>query len=170
MVVGGLEPRDDNDPQRPLQEQGRSRRSPGAAGDRYSREKFQGSKGDYILSTTEGEKPISGIAKYYQARLPTAILAKDGATITPFSSNAIRRGVATSIAEALGIGGEPLVARLLGHSQNSVTAIYNRYGYLKEMRAALEAGLANLRSGSVYGTPGFTLPDWLRRGCARSAR
>ncbi len=43
------------------------------------------------------------------------------------------------VAESLGIGGEPLIKRLLGHSDNSVTSIYNRYGYLKEMRAALEA-------------------------------
>src|SRR3984957_16468241 len=105
---------------------------------------FRGQKGDYILSTTEGEKPICGIAKYYQARLPGAILAKHGTTITPFSSHAIRRGVATGIAEALGVGGEPLIARLLGHSQNTVTAIYNRYGYLKEMRAALEAWAGEL--------------------------
>ena len=50
----------------------------------------------------------------------------------------MRRTVATRIAESLGIGGEALIGHLLGHSNSSVTAIYNRYGYLKEIRAALE--------------------------------
>jgi integrase len=45
----------------------------------------------------------------------------------------------THIAESLGIGGEPLIKRLLGHADGSVTAIYNRYGYMREMLAALEA-------------------------------
>jgi integrase len=31
---------------------------------------YRGGKGDYILSTTDGEKPIRGIAKYYETRLP----------------------------------------------------------------------------------------------------
>jgi hypothetical protein len=37
---------------------------------------YRGGKGDYILSTTDGEKPIRGIAKYYEARLPRAIQAQ----------------------------------------------------------------------------------------------
>ncbi len=45
----------------------------------------------------------------------------------------------THVAESLGIGGEPLIKRLLGHTDGSVTVIYNRYAYLREMRAALEA-------------------------------
>ena len=101
---------------------------------------FRGGKGDYVLSTTEGEKPIRGIAKYYQTRLPRTIMAQNGAAIAPFVSHDIRRSVASHVAESLGVGGEPLIARLLGHScQGSVTAIYNRYGYLKEIRAALQA-------------------------------
>jgi hypothetical protein len=42
---------------------------------------FQGEKGDYVLSTTQGEKPIHGIAKFYQTRLPRAILEKNGAAL-----------------------------------------------------------------------------------------
>jgi hypothetical protein len=38
----------------------------------------------------------------------------------------------------IGNGGEELIRRVLGHSGGSATAIYNRYGYVKEMRAALE--------------------------------
>jgi hypothetical protein len=33
---------------------------------------------------------------------------------------------------------------VLGHSDGSVTAIYNRYGYVKEMRAVLERWAADL--------------------------
>jgi integrase len=40
--------------------------------------------------------------------------------------------------DALGEQGEKLVKRVLGHSDGSVTAIYNRYAYVREMRAALE--------------------------------
>jgi hypothetical protein len=54
----------------------------------------------------------------------------------------LRRTVATRLAEALGFGGEQLIRRVLGHSDASVTAIYNRYGYVREMRACLE-GWAN---------------------------
>jgi integrase len=50
----------------------------------------------------------------------------------------LRRTVATHIAESLGTGGEQLIRKVLGHSDRSVTAIYNRYGYVKEMRAVLE--------------------------------
>ncbi len=51
----------------------------------------------------------------------------------------LRRSVATHIAEDLGVGGEQLVRRVLGHSDGTVTAIYNRHGYVWEMRAALES-------------------------------
>jgi len=71
--------------------------------------------------------------------LPRAILDQTGAVISRFTSHDLRRSVASRIAESLGIGGEPLIRRLLGHADSSVSAIYNHYGYLKEMRAALEA-------------------------------
>jgi integrase len=100
---------------------------------------FRGGKGDYVLSTTEGERPIRGLTKFYQTRLPQAIFKQSEAVISPFTSHDLRRGVASGIAESLGIGGEPLVRRLLGHVDSSVTAIYNRYAYLREMRAALDA-------------------------------
>lgn len=55
-----------------------------------------------------------------------------------------RRTVATRIAERLGVGGEQLIKRVLGHADGSVTAIYNHYGYVKEMRAVLEEWAADL--------------------------
>jgi integrase len=106
---------------------------------------YRGGKGDYILSTTDGEKPIRGLAKFYKVRLPRAILAKNGTALSAsFTSHDLRRSAVTHIAESLGIGGEPLIKRLLGHADGSVTAIYNRYRYLREMRAALEAWAGEL--------------------------
>ncbi len=34
--------------------------------------------------------------------------------------------------------GDKLIKRVLGHSDGTVTAIYNRYEYVREMRRALE--------------------------------
>ena len=52
--------------------------------------------------------------------------------------------MATRIAEQLGVGGEQMIKRVLGHTDGSVTAIYNRYGYVKEMRAVLERWVDDL--------------------------
>ena len=68
-----------------------------------------------------------------------AICAESGErTVVPWTPHDLRRTVATRIAEQLGVGGEQLIKRVLGHADGSVTAIYNRYGYVKEMRAVLE--------------------------------
>lgn len=105
----------------------------------------RGRSGDYVLSSTDGEKPIWGIGKFYATRLPREITAQRGEPFAvPFTSHDLRRTVATRIGEALGVGGEQLIRKVLGHSDGSVTAIYNRYGYVKEMRAALEAWATEL--------------------------
>ncbi len=97
-------------------------------------------KGDYILSSTDGAKPIRGIGKFYRTRLPREIIASNGSALSlQFTSHDLRRTVATRLGESLGVGGEQLIKRVLGHSDGSVTAIYNRYGYVKEMRAGLDA-------------------------------
>lgn len=95
--------------------------------------------GDYLLSSTGGRVPIKGISKYYNTRLADAILALTGARFSKaFTSHDLRRTVATRLAEKLGDQGDKLVKRVLGHSDGSVTAIYNRYAYVKEMRRQLE--------------------------------
>jgi integrase len=53
------------------------------------------------------------------------------------------------LAETLGDEGDKLVKRVLGHSDGSVTAIYNRYGYVREMRRALEQWAKDLTSTAV---------------------
>ena len=94
--------------------------------------------GDFIFSGTDGKKPLSGWSKA-QARMLKAICAMSGErTALAWTPHDLRRTVATRIAEQLGVGGEQLIKRVLGHSDGSVTAIYNRYGYVKEMRAVLE--------------------------------
>ena len=95
--------------------------------------------GDYLLSSTGGRVPIQGVAKYYNTRLADAIIALTGARFAKeFTSHDLRRTVATRVAEALGDQGDKLVKRVLGHSDGSVTAIYNRYAYVKETRRVLE--------------------------------
>jgi integrase len=96
-------------------------------------------KGDYLLSSTQGPVPMQGVSKYFNTRLPDAILAITGSKFPKkFTSHDLRRTVATRLAESLGDEGDKLVRRVLGHSDGSVTAIYNRYGYVREMRRALE--------------------------------
>jgi integrase len=51
-------------------------------------------KGDYILSSTEGDKPIRGIGKFYRTRLPREIIACNGSALSsPFTSHDLRRTV-----------------------------------------------------------------------------
>lgn len=106
--------------------------------------------GEYLLSSTRGRAPIQGISKYYRTRLSEAILAITGEGFPKkFTSHDLRRSVATRLAEARGDDGEKLVKRVLGHSDGTVTAIYNRYGYVREMRGALEHWANDLTGTSV---------------------
>ena len=68
----------------------------------------------------------------------TAVSGERG--LVPWTPHDLRRTVATRIAEQLGVGGEQLIKRVLGHADGSVTAIYNRYGYVIEMRECSSAG------------------------------
>jgi integrase len=102
-------------------------------------------KGEYLLSSTDGRVPIRGVAKYYRTRLADAIIAITGARFPKkFTSHDLRRTVATRLAESLGDEGDKLVKRVLGHSDGSVTAIYNRYAYVREMRRAMEQWVNDL--------------------------
>ena len=98
----------------------------------------QGRNGQYIFSGTDGLKPLAGWTKA-QARMLRAICAETGERVAVrWTPHDLRRTVATRIAETLGVGGEQVIKRVLGHSDGSVTAIYNRYGYVKEMRTILK--------------------------------
>jgi integrase len=100
--------------------------------------------GDFIFSGTDGRKPLAGWPKA-QARMMGAICALTGErSMERWTPHDLRRTVATRIAEQLGVGGEQLIKRVLGHADGSVTAIYNRYGYVKEMRGVLGQWAADL--------------------------
>jgi integrase len=111
--------------------------------------------GPYLLSTTGGDRPIQGISKFFKTRLRAQIIANTGSAIPKkITSHTLRRTVATRIAEVLGDEGDKLIKRVLGHSDGSVTAIYNRYGYVREMRRALEAWATELLSDAEVGVFG----------------
>lgn len=116
--------------------------------------------GDYLLSSDGGRTLISGISKYYRTRLRNAIIANTGSALEKqFTSHDLRRTVATRLAEALGEEGDKLIKRVLGHSDGSVTAIYNRYGYVREMRQALERWASDLvADGSSKPRPPSDVP------------
>jgi integrase len=110
---------------------------------------FRGQGGDYIFSGTDGAKPLAGWDKA-QERMMRAICAVSGErSFAPWTPHDLRRTVATRIAEQLGVGGEQLIKRVLGHADGSVTAIYNRYGYVKEMRVVLERWASELTAEAV---------------------
>jgi integrase len=84
------------------------------------------SNGPYIFSGTDGEKPASGWTKA-QKRMRDAIYANTGEFPKPWTPHAIRRAVATDVAEATGESGDKLVEKVLGHADRGATEIYNRY-------------------------------------------
>lgn len=104
--------------------------------------------GDYLLSSDRGRTPIRGVSKFYRTRLADAIVSVTGSKLSKdFTSHDLRRTVATRIAEVLGENGDKLVKRVLGHSDGSVTSIYNRYAYVREMRQVLEIWANDLTAG-----------------------
>jgi len=110
--------------------------------------------GEYILSSTDGRVQIQGVPKFFRSRLKDAILAVTGEKFAKqFRSHDLRRTVATRMAESLGDEGDKLIKRVLGHSDGSVTAIYNRYGYVREMRRALEQWAEELAGPNPTGQP-----------------
>jgi integrase len=108
---------------------------------------YEGRHGDFVFSGTDGRSPVSGWAKGHSRmmRAMTAVSGERG--VVPWTPHDLRRTVATRIAEQLGVGGERLIKRVLGHADGSVTAIYNRYGYVKEMREVLERWAEDLTAG-----------------------
>ncbi|RJX68141.1 DUF4102 domain-containing protein [Tsuneonella suprasediminis] len=96
--------------------------------------------GDFLFTTTSGERPFSGFSKA-KAALDSKI-AKNAKKaeiepMEPWTLHDIRRSVATHMAR-LGVAQEH-IERVLGHVVAGVAGTYNRYSYLDEKRAALEA-------------------------------
>lgn len=115
--------------------------------------------GPYVLSSTGGSAPIQGISKFFNTRLRDQIIANTGAPLSKhLTSHVLRRTVATRLAEVLGDDGDKLIKRVLGHSDGSVTAIYNRYGYVREMRRALVKWANELTSDTGVAVFGADVP------------
>jgi len=93
-------------------------------------------EGEYLFSGTDGRAPISGWTKA-QKRMLDAICANTGAIPIRWTPHAIRRAVATNVAQYLGMFGDKVVKRVLGHADQDVTSLYNQYGYVIEVRRVL---------------------------------
>jgi integrase len=94
-------------------------------------------RGDCVFSLTEGRKPVSFQSKA-KARLDSR------AKIAPFTIHDIRRTVRTRLSE-LRIP-EPIAEMVIGHAKKGLARVYNQHQYIDEMREALAAWAARLRS------------------------
>lgn len=96
--------------------------------------------GDCMFSTTSGKRPVSGFSKA-KLRLDELIAkraAKEGLPpMEPWTVHDIRRSVATHMARTA--TPQEHIERVLGHVVQGVAGTYNRYSYLDEKRAALDA-------------------------------
>jgi hypothetical protein len=63
-----------------------------------------------------------------------------------WTPHAIRRAVATMVAQILGMSGDKIVKRVLGHADLEVTSLYNQYQYIKEVRRVLSLLTADIMS------------------------
>jgi integrase len=93
--------------------------------------------GDYVFTTTDGEKPVSGFSKS-KRRLDRYSGMKN------WRGHDLRRCVRIGMAE-LGIP-EIVAERVLNHAeQNTLVRTYNRHHYLEEKREALERWAGHVR-------------------------
>jgi len=86
-----------------------------------------------ITGETDYLFPSPSLDRSMTAKAPTRALYR---LDCDFTVHDLRRTAATLMAEA----GVPrfTIARVLGHADNTVTAVYDRHGYLDEMRKALD--------------------------------
>lgn len=94
--------------------------------------------GDYLFSSTLGERPISGFSQY---RDKFDRLVDD---IPHWTLHDLRRTCRTGLSS---VGVLPMVAELvIGHAQQGISAVYDRHRYDDEKRAALELWEARVRA------------------------
>jgi integrase len=98
--------------------------------------------GSFVLSTTDGFKPIAGVNRKVLDQLHVEAEKLAGASIPRFALHDLRRTVRTHLSR---LGVTEVVAELvLGHSLKGLQARYNVYGYAPEKGAALELWAAEL--------------------------
>lgn len=93
-------------------------------------------KGDYLISSNGGKRPVWTATPEALARIREGAEAELGRKIDRWTIHDLRRTAATHMAR-LGVD-EIVVERVLGHRIGGVKAVYNRYRYIDEKRAALQ--------------------------------
>lgn len=101
--------------------------------------------GEYLMSTTRGERPMYTVTPLTLKRLREEPQKLLGRPMEHWTIHDLRRTVATHLAR-LGVD-EILIERVLGHRISGVRAVYNRYRYLEEKRAALALWAKELLPG-----------------------
>ena len=91
-------------------------------------------RGDFVLTTTAGRRPVSGYSKM-KVRLDREI-AKS-AKIDPWCLHDLRRTVYTHLTGRCKVP-EFIADRVLGHAMPGLQRVYNHYRYLDEKAEALE--------------------------------
>ena len=92
--------------------------------------------GDYLFSTTAGEKPIAGIPSKVMKEIHGKAEAKLGRSMERFALHDLRRTLRTHLPR---LKVDEIVAEVvLGHALKGLQATYNLYGYRDEKRHALE--------------------------------
>lgn len=99
-------------------------------------------KGDYLISSNGGKRPVWTATPEALTRIRQGAEAQLGRKIERWTIHDLRRTAATHMAR-LGVD-EIVVERVLGHRIGGVKAVYNRYRYIDEKRAALKLWAAEL--------------------------
>lgn len=98
--------------------------------------------GNFMLTTTNGEKPIAGIARKTLNQLHIKAEHQLGGPMKRFSLHDLRRTVRTHLSR---LGVSEVVAELvLGHALKGLQARYNVYGFADEKREALQRWATDL--------------------------
>lgn len=111
--------------------------------------------GDHLFSTTMGTKPVNGFSKAkerldkFMARTLKAMFRKRGddphkAKLPDFVLHDLRRTVRTRLS-SLRIS-ERIAEMVIGHGKKGLARVYDQHEFADEMREALEAWAARLRS------------------------
>jgi integrase len=98
--------------------------------------------GDYIFTTTGGAKAVNGYGKI-KRRLDTLMAEELGHEVAPWVFHDLRRSTRTRLSSLTSFEVAELV---LGHARKGMARVYDQHTFEPEMRAALEAWGAKLRS------------------------
>jgi integrase len=92
-------------------------------------------EGEFLISSTKGQRPLYTVTPSALKQLKEGTAMRVGRKMEHWTLHDLRRTVATHMAR-LSVD-EILIERVLGHRIGGVRAVYNRYRYLEEKRAAL---------------------------------